>query len=309
MTERIPQSTAKLIVFKAYLASDHTSEATGKTIAITISKNGGAFGNPNAGATNATEISSGWYKVTLDTTDTNTLGPLAIRGAVATIDDFGALLEVAKATNAGFTALPDAAAEAAGGLYTRGTGAGQINQDANGRVDANAKAWAGTATTLTSGLPDVNTKTITNGIIAAATFAANALDAVWSTAARVLTAGTNIVLAKGTGVTGFNDLDAAGIRTAVGLGSANMDTQLAAIAAFIDTEVAAIKAKTDLIPGTTDGKTFAQLVTLIAAVLLGKASGLNTTTAVYRAVDDSKDRVTATVDADGNRTAVTLDAA
>jgi hypothetical protein len=78
---------------------------------------------------------------------------------------------------------------------------------------------------------------------------------------------------------------------------------------FLDTEIAAIKAKTDLIPGTIDGKTFSELVTLIAAVLLGKASGLDTTTAVYRAVDDAKARVTATVDASGNRTAVTLDAA
>lgn len=48
----------------------------------------------------------------------------------------------------GMTALPNAAAEAAGGLYTRGTGAGQINQDANGRVDVNLKAAAGTAATL-----------------------------------------------------------------------------------------------------------------------------------------------------------------
>ena len=33
--------------------------------------------------------------------------------------------------------LPNAAAEAAGGLYTRGTGAGQINQASNGLVDVN----------------------------------------------------------------------------------------------------------------------------------------------------------------------------
>ena len=73
-------------------------------------------------------------------------------------------------------------------------------------------------------------------------------------------------------------------------------------------QVALVKAKTDLIPGTVDGKTFVQGWTLMLAVLLGKASGLASTTAIYRAVDDSKDRVTATVDADGNRTAVTLDA-
>lgn len=39
----------------------------------------------------------------------------------------------------GLTALPNAAAEAVGGLYTRGTGAGQINQSANGQIDVNAE--------------------------------------------------------------------------------------------------------------------------------------------------------------------------
>lgn len=94
MTERIPQSTAKRVMFMAFLASDGKTPATGKTIAITISKNGGAFGNPNAGATNATAVSSGWYYVDLDTTDTATLGPLAVRGAEGTIDDVGILFDV-----------------------------------------------------------------------------------------------------------------------------------------------------------------------------------------------------------------------
>jgi hypothetical protein len=101
----IPQSTAFLVVFKAYLASDHVTEATGKTIAITISKNGGAFGNPAAGALNATEISSGWYKASLGTGDTDTLGPLAIRGAVALIDDVGICHQVVSATTGGLTNL------------------------------------------------------------------------------------------------------------------------------------------------------------------------------------------------------------
>jgi hypothetical protein len=47
---------------------------------------------------------------------------------------------------------------------------------------------------------------------------------------------------------GLTSLDAAGIRAAVGLASANLDTQLSTIDDFLDTEVAAIKAKTDLIP-------------------------------------------------------------
>jgi hypothetical protein len=48
-------------------------------------------------------------------------------------------------------------------------------------------------------------------------------------------------------------LDAAGVRSAVGLASANLDTQLAkldTIDDFLDTEIAAIKAKTDLIPAS-----------------------------------------------------------
>jgi hypothetical protein len=47
-----------------------------------------------------------------------------------------------------------------------------------------------------------------------------AADKVWSTTTRLLTAGTNIVLAKGTGVTGFNDLSAAQV-------NAEADTALA----------------------------------------------------------------------------------
>lgn len=83
---QLAQSTSRVVMFKAHLATDHVTPATGKTIAVVISKNGGAFGNPNAGATNATEVSAGWYKVTLDTTDTDTIGDLIVRGTEATID-------------------------------------------------------------------------------------------------------------------------------------------------------------------------------------------------------------------------------
>ncbi len=51
--------------------------------------------------------------------------------------------------------------------------------------------------------------------------------------------------------------------------------------------------------------TFDEMVKLMAAVLIGKASGLAGTTATFRNLADSADVVVATVDADGNRTAVT----
>lgn len=106
-------------------------------------------------------------------------------------------------------------------------------------------------------------------------------------------------------------------------------TNLSTIAGYIDTEVAAIKAKTDLIPASPAAVgdiptaaavadavwdeavdstiTARQSIRLANSALGGKASGLNTTTAVYRDLADTKDRISATVDADGNRTAVTRD--
>jgi hypothetical protein len=196
MSERIPQSIAKRVVFRAYLASDGKTPATGKTIAITISKNGGAFGNPAAGATNATAISSGFYYFDLGTGDTGTQGPLAWRGAEGTIDDAGDVYEVVNATNAGFTALPNAAADAAGGLPV--SDAGGLDLDA--RLDAaitsrmasytqptgflaatfpatvasTTNITAGTITTVTN---LTNLPTIPNNWITAAGIASGAIDA------------------------------------------------------------------------------------------------------------------------------------
>ncbi len=257
---------------------------------------------------------------------------------------------------------------------------------------------------------------------------------VWSAANRVLTAGTNIVLAKGTGLTGLNDLDAgamrtalglaaanldtqlgavaleatltaikgtgwstetlaaikaavdaitpldaAGVRGAVGLASANLDDQLAALAAYVDTEVAAIledtgttipgliaalnnlssagaqaacaaaltafgaaleasvqsvKSKTDNLPASpaavgsamtltsgerdsvatalldlvdaiATGYSMRRALKLIGAAAAGKISGAATATNTIRDLADGEDMIVATVDADGNRTAIT----
>lgn len=129
------------------------------------------------------------------------------------------------------------------------------------------------------------------GVISAATFAANALDAVWSTAARVLTAGTNIVLAKGTGVTGFNDIAAGAAMTL----TSGERTSIA-------------DAHLDRADAIEVGLTPRQAHRLEAAAAAGKLSGAATPTATIRnAVADSKDRIIATVDANGNRIAVSTD--
>lgn len=76
--------------------------------------------------------------------------------------------------------------------------------------------------------------------------------------------------------------------------------------ASIAADIAAIPAAVwaVVIDGTN---TAIKLMRGFAAALLGKASGLATTTAIYRNVPDSKDVITATVDANGNRSAVTTD--
>lgn len=177
------------------------------------------------------------------------------------------------------------------------------------------------------------------GAITAAKFAANALDAVWSTATRLLTAGTNIVLAKGTGITGFNDLDAPGVRAAIGMASANLDTQLATFAtaanltvvnnnvlatynrigapvsATISTDLQAIAASITSTPtsildapnGIETGVTLRKGLRAMLSVLNGKVSGLGTPNPVFRDFNDTKDRISPTVDQWGNRSAITSD--
>jgi hypothetical protein len=77
----------------------------------------------------------------------------------------------------------------------------------------------------------------------------------------------------------------------------------------IDADALAADAVDEILDEVIEGTiTLRQALRLALAALVGKASGLETTTAVFRDTTDAKDRITATVDADGNRSAVTLDA-
>ncbi len=122
--------------------------------------------------------------------------------------------------------------------------------------------------------------------------AAENATAVWGAGARTLTA----IDEDGTTL----DLDAT-IRAAVGLAAANLDTQLDALPTAAE-NATAVMAST--IEGTFD---LTESARLWNAALAGKASGLAGTAATFRDLADTKDRIVATVDADGNRTAVTRD--
>lgn len=156
------------------------TRSTGLTsITVRISKNGGTDA---AGGGSCTEVGAsnmpGVYYYECATGDIDTLGTLSLvitktsqepREIVVMV----AAMNLFDAVRLGLTSLPNAAAEAAGGLYTRGSGAGQINQDANGRIDANTKTWiSGTIPSpTTTGVPTV---AIGTGGLAYAAFAADA---------------------------------------------------------------------------------------------------------------------------------------
>lgn len=80
----LKQSTAYTRTFLMVLSSDHITGATGKTVTVNLSKAGAAFG---AAGGAVSEIANGWYKVSLNTTDTGTLGDLAFHCTASACDD------------------------------------------------------------------------------------------------------------------------------------------------------------------------------------------------------------------------------
>lgn len=181
-------------------ATDGITAETGITGTPDISKNGAAFA---AAAAALTEIGNGAYYVELSAGNLDTLGFLMVRFKSAAVAEFQYPVQIVPwdpydAVRQGMTALPNAAAEAAGGLYTRGAGAGQINQNANGQVDTRTVAMSAgvvDAAAIATNAIDadaiadnaidagaiaadaITAAKIANGAIDAATFAAGAIDA------------------------------------------------------------------------------------------------------------------------------------
>lgn len=279
-----------------------------------VSKDGGTFADATS---EATEIatSSGVYYLDLTSTEMNA--------------DTVAIIVKTSSVGAKTTTLV-MYPEEAGDIRVNVTQFGSSNGTfASGRPEVNTTHIAGSAVSTSSAQIGVNVvnaggtawgsgaitaASIASGALTSAKFAAGALDAVWSTATRLLTAGTNIVLAKGTGVTGFNDLDAAGVRSAVGLASANLDTQLSGInskttnlpsdpadasdiaasfgtvnatlstiSGYIDTEVAAIKAKTDQLAFSTANRVDAQVFGMEANTVTASAVATDAVTEINTA--------------------------
>jgi len=141
--------------------------------------------------------------------------------------------------------------------------------------------------------------------IVAASYSTHSAADVWAVATRVLTAGTNIVLAKGVGVTGFTDIDAAGIRTAVGLASANLDTQLDALPTAAENATAVLTTQmTESYRTNGAAPTLAQACCETLAHL-GEASTSGTTTKTLKKFNHSTVAATYTLDDAEDPTSIT----
>jgi hypothetical protein len=199
------------------------------------------------------------------------------------------------------------------------------------------------ALTITGGKVDVNDKTgfaLTAGYDPAKT-AAQAGDAMALTSGERTTLAASIWNTLTSGMTTAGSIGKRIVDFLTGdiyarLG-APAGASLAADVAAVKSDSAAIKAKTDNLPaspaatgdpmtltsgernstadalldranGIETGQTPRQGLRLMLASLAGKLSGAATTTVSIRDTNDSKDRIVATVDPDGNRSSVTLDA-
>lgn len=92
MTQNEATAAQRTWAFHLVKSADST-DATGLTPVMTISKAGGAFAAVDAG-TAITELTNGWYKVVHAAADLDTLGALSFRIAVATADTLNCSCQV-----------------------------------------------------------------------------------------------------------------------------------------------------------------------------------------------------------------------
>lgn len=140
------------------------------------------------------------------------------------------------------------------------------------------------------------------------------LDALVSTrlAAASYTAPDNATI---TAISGYVDELETRLTAARALALDNLDAAVSSRAAT-GAAMALTTAERDAVAGAlfdlaaaVDGFTLRQILRGVSAVLLGRVSGQSTDAPAFRDLGNTKDRVVAATDADGNRTAVTLDLA
>lgn len=304
----LKQSTASqsVIIGPFVDSGDGNTQETALTIAntdIRLSKNGGNLAAKNSGG--GTHDEEGWYTITLDATDTNTVGRLQLfchiqASALPVFAEFQVLEEAIY--DALFAASANAFTGAAGSttltaLADNAISAAKIAADAitEAKIADNAIA----AEHIAAGA--IGATEIANGAIDAATFAAGAIDAA-ALAADALTAiGGGVWNEDATGhqtqgtfgqaigdpVADTNTIFKATVTDATGAtvgvdgaailaDTADMQPKLGSPAADVSADIAAVKAETALIVGDTNELQTDDVPGLIAALNNISAADVNT---------------------------------
>lgn len=255
------QSTAANKMVFMVDSTDHVTGKTGLTLTITASKDGAAFASISP---TVTDRGNGWYNVALSTTDTNTLGDLAlhITGTGADPTDLKYTIE-AGALDADITSRM--------ATYTQPTGFLAATFP-TGTVANTTNITAGTISTVTTVTNQLTAAQIATGVwtdTTAGDFTVNS--SIGKSVMNGVALGTGLTIVSVSGSVG----SVTGGATSAALASAQIDltalvgrltstraiyldnlsagavalaSTLSTVASYIDTEVAAIKAKTDNLP-------------------------------------------------------------
>lgn len=140
----ISQSTIHNVMVFMTDSSDHIAGKTSLTLTVTASKDGAAFASISP---TVTERGNGWYNLALTTSHTDTLGDLAIHITATGADPTDLVMRVVAVNKAdsvrmGLTALPNAAADAAGGLPISDAGGLDLDGVLSGNTPQTGDAYA-----------------------------------------------------------------------------------------------------------------------------------------------------------------------
>lgn len=283
--------------------TDFKTPETALTIANTdvrLKKNGADDVAKNSGG--ATHDVNGYYHLTLDATDTNTVGELHLHVQVA-----GAL-----GVWAVFWVLEEVVYDALFGAAAAGYGTAQTG-------DSFARLGAPAGASVSADIAAIEAQTDDIGTPAGASIAAD-IAAVKSETAAILADTTVIGTPAGASVSADiaavktetasiqSDTDNIQTRLPETLIGGRMDSNAQAAATdLITSTVLADSAVDEILDDPVEGAiTLRQAIRLILAAVAAKLSGAASTTVTIRDVNDTANRIVATVDADGNRTAVVL---
>jgi hypothetical protein len=237
-------------------STDHVTGKTGLTLTITASKDGAAFASITP---TVTELANGFYKLALTTSHTDTLGDLALHITGTAADPTDLVRQVV-------VDLPGATVASVTGAV--GSVTGNVGGNVTGSVGS-----------------------VATGGITAASFASGAIDAA-AIAADAIGSSELAASAVTEIQSGLSTLDAAGVRTAVGLATANLDTQLDALPTATENADALLKRDWTSVTGE------ASRSVLNALRFLRNKWSLSGTTLTVTKEDDSTSAYTATVTTD-----------